>query len=69
MKTLLLILSAALSFLVTSPALAQNGNMMGGDFWGGHWMGGGGYGGMVVPILLAIVVIALVVWIVKRDRK
>ncbi len=69
MKTLLLILFAALSFLGSGPALAQNGNMMNGGFWGGHWMGGDGYGGMGVPLLLAIVVIALVVWIVRRGRK
>ena len=56
----------ATPLLSTSAALAQSGNMMGGT-WGGGWMGG--YGGMWMPILLAIAVIALVVWIVRRGGK
>ena len=36
-------------------ALAQSGNMMNGGAWGG------GYGGIWMPILLAVVVVALVV--------
>ena len=56
----------AVLLLTTSAALAQNGNMMG-DTWGGGWMGG--YGGIWMPILIAIAVIALVVWIVRRGGK
>ena len=56
----------AVLLLTTSAALAQNGNMMGGT-WGGGWMGG--YDGMWMPTLLAIAVIALVVWIVRRGGK
>ena len=56
----------AVLLLTTSAALAQKGSMMD-DTWGGGWMGG--YDGMWMPILLAIAVIALVVWIVRRGGK
>ena len=66
MNTLRTLFVGATPLLSTSAALAQNGNMMGGA-WSGGWMGG--YGGMWMPILLAIAVIALVVWIVRRGGK
>ena len=53
--------------LVSSLALAQNGNMMNQGMWNAGWMGG--YGGMWVPILLAIVVVAVVVWMLGRKGK
>ena len=67
MKTLLVMVIATASLLATGVSWAQNANMMNGGVWGGGWMGG--YGGMWVPILLAIAVIALVVWIVRRGGK
>ena len=66
MNTFRTLCFGALLLLTTSAALAQNGNMMGGA-WNGGWMVG--YGGMWMPILLAIAVIALVVWIVRRGGK
>ena len=71
MKSLLVFAIATVSLLATGVSWAQNGNMMNGGMWSGGWMGGwmGGYGGMWVPILLAIAVIALVVWIVRRSGK
>ena len=39
--------------------------MMGG--YGAGWMAG--YGGLLVPILLALAVIGLVVWVVKQKSK
>ena len=48
--------------LCSGVALAQSGNMMN----GGGWMGG--YGGIWMPILLAVVVVALVVWVVKQKK-
>ena len=55
------------SLLTTGVALAQNGNMMNGGMWSTGWMGG--YGGIGMPVLLLIVVVALVVWVVKRGGK
>lgn len=66
MNTFRTLCFGAVLLLTTSAVLAQNGNMMGGT-WGGGWMGG--YGGIWMPILLAIAVIALVVWIVRRGGK
>ncbi len=66
MNTFRTLCFGAMPLLSTSAALAQNSNMMGGT-WGGGWMGG--YGGMWMPILLAIAVVALVVWIVRRGGK
>lgn len=66
MNTFRTLCFGAVLLLTTSVALAQNGNMMG-DKWGGGWMGGNG--GMWMPILLAIAVIALVLWIVRRVGK
>ena len=71
MKTLLVMAIATVSILLTGASWANDGSMMHGGAWSGGWMGGwmGGYGGMWVPILLAIAVIALVVWIVRRGGK
>ena len=56
------------SLLATGSTLAQNGTMMNGGMWGGSgWMGG--YGGYWVPILVLAVVVGLVVWVVKRQKK
>lgn len=67
MRTLLVMVIATVSMLATGASWAQTGNMMNGGMWNGGWMGG--YGGMWVPILLAIAVIALVVWIIGRGGK
>ena len=67
MKTLLAMVVGTVPLLVTGVSFAQNGNMMNGGMWGSGWMGG--YGGMWVPILLAIVVDALIAWIVRRGDK
>ncbi len=71
MKTLLVFAIATVSLLATGVSWAQNTTMMNGGMWSSGWMGGwmGGYGGMWMPILLAIAVIALVVWIVRRSGK
>ena len=52
--------------LVTGVSFAQGENMMNGGLWSHSWMGG--YGGIWMPILIAIVVVALVVWIVKQKK-
>ena len=67
MKTLLTLAVGALALLTTGVTSAQNGNMMNSGMWGTGWMGG--YGGIGTPILLLVVVVALVVWIVKRGGK
>ncbi len=64
MKTLFAVAVGTVSSFGSDVALAQSGNMMDGGMWGGGWMGG--YGGYWMPILALIVVVALVVWIVKR---
>ena len=64
MKTLFAVAFGTVASSGTDVALAQSGNMMDGGMWGGGWMGG--YGGYWMPILVLIVVVALVVWIVKR---
>ena len=64
MKTLFVAMFGAVLLLFSGVAAAQGGNMMNGGAWGGGWMGG--YGGMWIPILLAVVVVGLVVWIAKR---
>lgn len=53
--------------LVTGSSLAQNGTMMNGGMWGSGWMGG--YGGYWVPILVLVIVVGLVVWVVKQQKK
>lgn len=55
------------SLFATGSALAQYGNMMHGDTWGSGWMGG--YGGYWMPILVLAVVVGLVVWVVKQQKK
>ena len=67
MKTFLASAVGTGSMLTTSLSLAQSGNMMNGGTGGFGWMGG--YGGVWMPILLAIVVVGLVVWIVKQKGK
>jgi uncharacterized membrane protein len=67
MKTLRALTVAAVPLSATGVSSAQTGNMMNGGMWGGGWMGG--YGGIWGPILLAIVVVGLVVWVVQRKGK
>ena len=67
MKTLTARAVGAASLFVSGVTLAQSGNMMNGGMWGGGWMGG--YGGMWMPALVLVVVVAIVVWIVKRGGK
>ena len=67
MKTLSALAVGTAYLFVSDVTLAQNGNMMNGGMWSGGWMGG--YGGMWMPILVLVVVVALVVWIVKRGGK
>ena len=67
MKTLLALAVGAVALFTTCVTLAQNGNMMNGGMWGTGRMGG--YGGIGMPILLLVVVVALVVWVVKRGGK
>jgi len=58
------------SLLATGSALAQNGTMMNGGTWGSGWMGGyGGSWGYWMPILALGVVVGLVVWVVKQQKK
>jgi uncharacterized membrane protein len=68
MKTLLGMAVGTVTLLATDVALAQNGNMMSGGSSGAGWMNGYGGYGIGGPILL-IVVVALVVWIVRRSGK
>ena len=67
MKHLLAIAVATVLLLATGVSFAQSGNMMNGGGWGSVWMGG--YGGIWMPILILVVVVALVVWIVKQQKK
>ena len=67
MRTRTELVAGAASLVAAERTLAQSGNMMNGGMWGGGWMGG--YGGMWMPVLVLIVVVALVVWIVKRGGK
>lgn len=64
MKNLFVAMFGAVLLLLSGVAAAQGANMMNGGGWGGRWMGG--YVGMWLPILLAVVVVGLVAWIVKR---
>lgn len=63
MKNLLAMALATVAMLFTGVSFAQSGNMMN----GGGWMGGDGWAWM--PILFLVVLVALVVWIVKRKDK
>lgn len=55
------------SLLATGSTLAQNGTMMNGDMWGSTWMGG--FSGYWMPLLVLAVVVGLVVWVVKQQKK
>ena len=55
------------SLLATGSTLAQNETMMNRGMWGSGWMGG--YGGYWLPILVLAVVVGLVVWVVKQQKK
>ncbi len=66
MKNLFALVVGTVFLLATGVSLAQSGGMMNGDSWGGGSMGG--YGGMWMPVLLVVVVVALVVWVVKRKK-
>ena len=57
------------SLLATGSTLAQNGTMMNGGMWGSGWMGGYGGYGYWVPSLVLAVVVGLVVWVVKQQKK
>ena len=67
MKNLRLLTVGATPLLTSGVALAQTGNMMGGDNSGFGWMGG--YGGIWMPVLLIVVVVALVVLVIQRKGK
>ena len=55
--------------LVTGSALAQSGNrdMMNDSMWGYGWMGGDS--GYWMPLLILVAVVALVVWVVRQQKK
>lgn len=70
MRNLLAIAVGTVFLLATGVSFAQSANMMNGGVWGGGWMGG--YGGIWMPILMLVVVVALValvVWVVKQQKK
>lgn len=55
------------SLLATGSTLAQNETMMNDGMRGSGWMGG--YGGYWMPLLVLAVVVGLVVWVVKQQKK
>ena len=55
------------SLLATGSTSAQNGTMMNDGMRDSGWMGG--YGGYWMPILVLAVVVGLVVWVVKQQKK
>jgi len=59
--------AGATTLLATNAAFAQGGNMMDGGMWGTGWMGG--TGGPWAAILIVLVVVGLVAWVVKQQRK
>ena len=67
MKNLLAIAVGMVLLFATGVSFAQSGNTMNGWSWGGGWMGG--YGGIWMPILMLVVVVALVVWVLKQQKK
>ena len=67
MRNLLASSVGTVILLATGVSFAQSGNMMNGGAWGGGSMGG--YGGIWMPILILVVVVALVVWVVKQQKK
>ena len=65
MRILPMLVIASLPLMSITAAQAQAGPMMnGGGMWFDGWMGG--YGGPWVPLLLAIVMVGLVAWIIRR---
>lgn len=66
MKIMSVVAVGTAAALSSGVSFAQSGNMMNGGTWGGGWMGG--YGGIWMPILFAVVVVALVVWVVKQKK-
>lgn len=67
MKNLLAVAVGTVALLTTGVSFAQSGNMMNGGMWSGGWMAG--YGGAWMPILFLVVLVALVVWVVKQNKK
>ena len=67
MKNLLAIAVGMVLLFATGVSFAQSGNTMNGWSWGGGWMGG--YGGIWMPILMLVGVVALVVWVLKQQKK
>jgi hypothetical protein len=59
--------AGATTLLATNAAFAQGGNMMDGGMWGTGWMAG--RGGPWAAILIVLVVVGLVAWVVKQQRK
>jgi hypothetical protein len=55
------------SLLATGSTLAQDGTMMNDSMRDSGWMDG--YGGYWMPILVLAVVVGLVVWVVKQQKK
>lgn len=66
MKNLLATAVGMVLLFANSVSIAQSGHMMNGNSWGG---GMGGYGGAWLPILLIAVLVALVVWVVTKNKK
>lgn len=66
MKPLLSIGVGLVSLLSTGGTLAQNA-MMNDHTWGSGWMGGNA--GYWMPVLVLAVVVGLVVWVVKQQKK
>jgi uncharacterized membrane protein len=67
MKSLHSASGGLLALLTFTSASAQSGTMMNGGMSGYGWMGG--YGGYWLPVLVLAVVVGLVVWVVKRQKK
>lgn len=67
MNTLHSASSGLVALLVTTSASAQDGNMMNGGRWDNGWMGR--YGGNWVLIVVLAVVVGLVIWVVKQQKK
>ena len=59
--------AGATTLLATNAAFAQGANTMDGGMWGAGLMGGSG--GPWPAILIVVVVVTLVVWVVKQQRK
>jgi len=66
MNTLRSVGAGLAPLLATGSTLAQNGTMMNGGMWSPGWMGNGGYW---LPILVLAVVVGLVVWVIKQQKK